>query len=143
MTNENSNCIFCKIAKGEIPSVKIWEDEKVLAFLDIQPINPGHILVIPKKHAELVIDLDDETLSCIIKVLKVLNKKVRQSAIKCEGINLFLADGESAGQEVFHVHFHLIPRYKNDGFGFKFPKDYHKKPSTEELNKIAKKIIGK
>jgi len=134
------DCIFCKIVKGEIPSYKIYEDEKIFAFMDIQPINPGHILIIPKKHAKLIAELEDEIVGEIFKVAKKINIALRKSGIKSEGINFFLADGKAAGQEVLHVHLHIVPRYKNDGFGFKFPPNYENKPSKDELEKIAKKI---
>jgi histidine triad (HIT) family protein len=140
---KNKDCIFCKIVKGEIPSTKIWENENIIAFMDIQPINKGHILIIPKEHAQLIIDLKDNILEEIIKMTKKLDISLRNSNIKCEGVNLLLADGESAGQEVFHVHFHIIPRFKNDGFGFKFPKNYKDNPTREELNKIAEEIKKK
>jgi histidine triad (HIT) family protein len=134
------DCIFCKIVKGEIPCYKIYEDEKILAFLDIQPINLGHTLIIPKKHAELIAELEDELVGEIFKVAKKINIALRKSEVNCKGINFQLADGESAGQEVPHVHVHVIPRYKDDGFGLKFPLNYENKPSKEELENIAEKI---
>lgn len=135
-----SNCIFCKIVNNELPGYKLYEDEDVIAFMDIQPINPGHLLIIPKKHAELVSEVDDDVLQKMIVVAKKLNTAIRKSGLKAEGVNFFLADGEAAGQEVFHVHLHVFPRFKNDGFGIKFPENYRNKTDVSELKIIAEKI---
>lgn len=135
-----NNCIFCKIIKGELPSNKLYEDDYILAFMDIQPVNPGHLLIIPKKHAELIIDVEDEVITKMNLLAKKVNIALRKSGLKAEGVNFFLADGEAAGQEVFHVHLHLFPRFKDDGFGFKFPADYNDRPSFEELKANAEKI---
>ena len=134
------DCIFCKIIKGELPSSKIYEDGELLAFLDIQPVNQGHVLIIPKQHRELIAELDNETLGKMIALANRINQAIRESDIKSEGINLFLADGEAAGQEVFHVHLHVIPRFKDDGFGFVFPDGYKNKPQREELDLISEKV---
>lgn len=133
-------CIFCQIIKGNIPCSKVYEDQKVLAFMDIKPVNQGHILIIPKRHSELVSQMKLKDLSKLIIIGEKINASIRRSNIKCEGINFFLADGEAAGQEVFHVHLHIIPRFKNDGFGFTFPKGYENKPTKKILDSIAKKI---
>lgn len=135
-----NNCIFCKIVNNELPSYKLYEDEDILAFMDIQPINPGHLLIIPKKHAELISDVDDSVAAKMSVVAKKLNTALRKSGLKTEGVNFFLADGEAAGQEVFHVHLHVFPRFRNDGFGFKFPENYRNKPEMEELKIAAEKI---
>ena len=135
------DCVFCKIVQGIFDCSKIYEDELLLAFMDIQPVNEGHILIIPKKHVELAADLDDETSGSLFILAKKINKALRKSGIKLEAINYFLADGEAAGQEVFHIHLHIIPRFKNDGFGLKFPEGYRKNiPSRNDLNKIAEQI---
>ncbi|OIO80211.1 HIT family protein [Candidatus Pacearchaeota archaeon CG1_02_32_132] len=133
-------CIFCKIIKGEIVSSKVYEDRDVLAFLDIQPVNNGHILIIPKKHIELIIDLNDRIVEKMFKIAKKLNQALRKSGLKCQGVNYFLADGEIAMQEVPHVHLHVFPRYNGDGFGLKFPKKYFKLPSRRLLDNSASKI---
>lgn len=136
-----SDCEFCKIVSGEFKSSKIYEDDSILAFMDIQPVNEGHILIIPKKHVELIADLDDETSAKMFVIAGKINKALRKSDVRLEGINYLLADGESAGQEVFHTHLHLIPRFKGDGFGFIFPEGYRViLPEREELNLIAGKI---
>jgi histidine triad (HIT) family protein len=108
------NCLFCKITSGEIPATKVYEDNDVFAFLDINPINKGHVLVIPKKHYETLLDMDDQILqkrSLIIRDLAVAIKKGTGS----DGINTITNNGEIAGQEVFHAHTHIIPRFLHDG----------------------------
>jgi len=135
------DCVFCNIISGEFECSKVYEDDILLAFMDINPINTGHILIIPKEHIELAADLNDETSGKIFILAKKINISLRKSGIRIEGINYFLADGEAAGQEVFHTHLHIIPRFKNDGFGFIFPEGYRKiLYAREKLNKIAEKI---
>lgn len=131
-----SDCIFCKIVSGELPSSKVYEDNELLAFMDIQPVESGHILIIPKNHSQYMSEVSDHILS---KIMLLANKiqKVLRLEINAEDINLFLADGVFANQEVPHFHFHIIPRYKNDGFGFKFREDYKIKPTRELLDKQA------
>lgn len=136
-----SDCVFCKIVSGEFTSSKVYEDETILAFMDIQPVNEGHILIIPKKHVELIADLDDETSAKMFIVTNKINKALRRSDLKLEGINYFLADGEAAGQEVYHTHLHIYPRFKGDGFGMVYNENYRKVlPGRNELNSIAEKI---
>ena len=136
-----AECVFCKIIEGAYTSNKIYEDDSILAFMDIQPVNKGHLLIVPKKHVELIADLDDETSSKMILLANRINIAMRSSGIKLEGVNYFLADGEAAGQEVFHTHLHLIPRFKGDGFGFIFPEGYRVDvPERDELNWVAEKI---
>ncbi len=125
---------------NELPCNKLYEDEDVIAFMDIQPVNPGHLLIIPKKHAGLISDVDDTVVGKMNVIAKKLNIAIRKSGLKAEGVNFFLADGEAAGQEVFHVHLHVFPRFKNDGFGLKFPENYRNKPAVSELKIIADKI---
>ena len=133
-------CIFCKIIGKEIPASIVYEDDTVSAYMDIQPLNSGHVLVIPKKHGAYLADLDPEAGSQMFITARKIAEALRKTEIKCEGINLFLADGEVAGQEVFHSHLHVIPRFKGDGFGFKFNRDYFNKPKREELDLNAVKI---
>lgn len=108
-----NDCIFCKIIKGEIPSYKIYEDDKVYAFLDIACDSYGHTLVIPKKHCTNVLDCDDEYLSAVMSaVKKISNHYVNDCGFS--GVNILNASGESAQQSVFHLHMHIIPRKKGD-----------------------------
>lgn len=134
------DCILCKIIKGKATASIVYRDNLCIAFMDIKPINPGHLLVIPRKHATYVEDMDNETGERIFTVANNLAKKLKTISIKFEGFNLFLANGIAAGQEVFHVHLHVIPRYKGDGFGFQFGPNYDNLPKREELDKIAQEI---
>ena len=107
-------CIFCKIIKGEIPSSKIYESDNVLAFLDIGPVNKGHTLVIPKEHHETLMDIPDELLKELILTVKKVCKAVKQG-VNAEGISLGMSNYKAAGQVVPHAHFHIMPRFDNDG----------------------------
>ena len=139
MTNDK-DCIFCKILRGELEVSLIYRDEVCAAFMDIQPVNPGHLLIVPNRHAAYLADLKEEEGAQIFRVAQRLAAALRQSGVKSEGVNLFLADGEAAMQEVFHVHLHVFPRYDGDGFGLKFPPRYFQKPERKELNEVAEKI---
>ena len=134
------SCVFCEIVHGTAPSSTVYADDSVVAFMDIQPVNEGHILVIPRGHAAALAELDRETGAHLFHVAMELSRATRQSEVRCEGVNLFLADGEAAGQEVFHVHLHLIPRYRGDGFGFRFGPEYHTLPERARLDEVAADI---
>jgi len=133
-------CIFCKILQGTAESSIIYQDNLVTAFMDYQPINPGHLLVIPNLHAAYLADLHPETGAHMFTVAQKLAQGIRDSDLLCEGINLFLADGEAAMQEVFHVHLHVIPRCTGDGFGLTFPQRYFTRPSRTDLDAAADSI---
>ena len=129
------NCIFCKIIKGDIPCYKIYEDEKFLSFLDISPVNIGHILIIPKNHYVDLLELPIEEAQKLITVIKKIAPAVL-AAVEAKAFNLNLNNGKIAGQEVNHVHFHLIPRFENDGREL-----WHGQPYQEgEAQIIAEKI---
>lgn len=130
------DCIFCKIIKGEIPSTKIYEDDNVLAFLDIMPANKGHALVIPKEHYETFIDIPEEVLGKLFSELHKLTKAVVK-ATAAEGFNLFMNNKKIAGQAVPHAHFHIVPRFDGDGLDFKWPS---KKYEDGEIDKVKEKI---
>ncbi|MCI9099492.1 MAG: HIT family protein [Lachnospiraceae bacterium] len=106
-------CIFCKIANGEIPSTTLYEDNDFRVILDVNPASKGHTLILPKKHAENLYDLPDETASKALVLAKNMASKI-EKALECDGLNLVQNNGEKAGQTVFHFHMHIIPRYKND-----------------------------
>jgi histidine triad (HIT) family protein len=133
-------CIFCKIIRGEAEASLVYGDEKVVAFLDIQPVNPGHVLVVPKAHAGQLADLEPETGAHLFKVAIRIDQALRRSGVRCEGVNLHLADGAVAGQEVFHVHLHVIPRFAGDGFGLKFGPNYRNKPNRASLQETATRV---
>ena len=113
---KDCNCIFCKIANGEIPSTTIYEDEDFLVNLDLGPATRGHALLLPKNHFANLFELDDETAQKAILVAKKMAGKMK-TALGADGFNLVQNNGEAAGQTVFHFHMHLIPRYENDNAG--------------------------
>ncbi len=135
-----TDCIFCDILNGAASASMIYRDEIVTAFMDIQPINLGHVLVIPNIHAAYLSELNEKVGAHLFKVAMRIAAAIRQSSVKCEGVNIFLADGEAASQDIFHVHLHVIPRFTGDGFRLKFGPNYGFRPGRDELNEIAEKI---
>ena len=131
----NDNCVFCKILNKEIPSYKIYEDEFTYAFLDISKDVFGHTLVIPKKHVTNILDADETTLENVIKTVKKVSNHYTQNC-GFEGVNIMNANHESAGQTVFHLHFHIIPRKTGDGVDA-WPKF---DGSNEELQNVCEKL---
>jgi histidine triad (HIT) family protein len=122
-------CLFCKIVEGEIPCAKLYEDEKILSFLDIAPANKGHALVMPKEHYETLLDVPDD-----IELMKVVKKVVRamSSALGNEGFNILVNNKKVAGQLVPHLHVHIIPRFAGDGIKLNWmPKRYRDKEIEE------------
>ena len=113
---KDCNCIFCKIANGEIPSTTLYEDEDFRVILDLGPATRGHALLLPKNHFANLFELDDETAQKAILVAKKMAGKIKD-ALGADGFNLVQNNGEAAGQTVFHFHMHLIPRYENDNAG--------------------------
>lgn len=142
MTTSESSvpCVFCSIARGEDNTSLVHEDEHVIAFMDIQPIQDGHLLVVPRKHHVLLGELDPEASARLWAVVDRLHRALRDSGLPCEGVNVFVADGKVAGQEVPHVHVHLIPRNAGDGFGLAFPPHYGRRPVRARLDEQADKI---
>lgn len=129
------SCIFCKIINKEIPSKIVYEDELVLAILDLSQATYGHTLVMPKKHYENIYEIDDETLAHLIKIVKKLAIKIK-NILNAKGINILNNNEIAAGQSIMHLHFHIIPRYDNDDLIIKFV-DHNKDFSLDEvLNKI-------
>lgn len=126
------NCIFCKIIKKEIPCAKVYEDESFFAFLDIQPVSDGHLLITPKKHIVWMQDADDQTIAEIFKLAKKLMLAIK-NGLKCDYVQLSIA-----GTDVPHFHIHLISRYLDDGL----PKFATKKFDEEKANEIIKKITS-
>ena len=108
-----NNCVFCAIVEGEIPSFKVYEDDIVLAYLDINPVSKGHTLVIPKAHTKGLLDTPDETLSAVVSRVKKVAAHIKE-VLGCGGFNIVQNNGETAGQTVHHVHFHIVPRYDGD-----------------------------
>lgn len=134
------DCVFCNIVKGKGSESLVYSDEKTIAFMDIQPVNPGHVLVVPKAHAAGLSDLDEETGAHVFKVGMRVANAIKRSGIKCEGVNLLLSDGRAAFQEIFHVHLHVIPRFEGDNLRISFGRKYGVRPERTELDMIAAKI---
>lgn len=134
-----SNCIFCKIISGEIPNHTVYEDEDVLAFLDIFPHAKGHAIVIPKKHYVALSDLPEEAWKYLGVGIKRAMEKIKQ-ALNPDAINIAINDGLAAGQVVQHVHWHIMPRYANDGGGSSH--SIVKNPSDTKVEEVAKILAG-
>ncbi len=130
-----SDCLFCKIINGEIPSEKVYEDADVFAFLDIHPVNPGHVLVVPKKHVADAVASDDATLGAVMSAARKLSAAVMR-ATGASGFNMEINNGVSAGQVVFHLHLHIVPRFINDGLKHWPGKEY----ASGEAAAVAHKI---
>jgi histidine triad (HIT) family protein len=113
MMAQEADCIFCKIIDGEIPSFKVLEDEKTLAFMDINPVNPGHVLVIPKHHAPDLMQITEDWLTATVATARKVARAVDKT-LKPHGLNLVQSNGPGAAQSVFHLHVHVIPRTKGD-----------------------------
>jgi len=135
----SEECVFCRIINGLIPCSRVFEDDSILAFMDIQPINPGHVLVIPKTHASGLSELPETYGAKMFNVGQNISAKIRSSGLLCEGINLYLADGKVAGQEVFHCHLHVIPRFSGDGFRIRHGSNKNK-TTREQLDDNAAQI---
>ena len=134
-----SDCVFCRIVAGQIPSTKVFEDEHTLAFMDIGQVNPGHVLVTVKKHAANLFELDDAQAAASARTAARVAKAI-ESAFKPEGMSVYQANGRAAGQTVFHYHVHLLPRHAGDGMELTWPV---KNPSRENLEVHAAKIREK
>ncbi|AST90492.1 HIT family protein [Sutcliffiella cohnii] len=134
-----SDCIFCKIINGDIPAAKVYEDEHVLAFLDISQVTKGHTLVIPKVHKENIYELTPELAGKVLEVVPKIANSIK-AQFDPVGLNLLNNNGEAAGQSVFHYHMHIIPRYgKGDGFGAVW-KSNQSDYTPEKLQEIASSI---
>lgn len=125
------NCIFCAIVDGVIPAAKVYEDDHILAFMDINPANPGHILVIPKRHYRNIFDIDVEMAGKIMRVGTRLASVVK-TALNPDGLNLLQSSESAAFQTVFHFHLHLIPRWEDDSLVLPW------QPQQGDINQIAK-----
>ncbi len=138
-----SECIFCKIIDGEIPSRKVYEDDTVIAILDISQVTKGHTLVISKKHVRNILDYTDELAADVFAKIPKIARAVRSFDPECEGLNLLMNNEEIASQSVFHGHVHLLPRYNSDKDGFGLKWDTHSDDySDDELDEIRNKIVS-
>lgn len=136
------NTLFERIIAGELPATFVYRDDLVSAFMDVQPVTPGHVLVIPNVRAATLGDLPPETGAQMFRIGQRIAAAIRRSDIRAEGINLFLTDGVAAGQTVFHLHLHVLPRFAGDGFHWQLPDDYYTQPPREELENLRDKIAA-
>lgn len=130
-----ANCIFCKIISGDIPSTKIFEDDNTLAFLDIKPVNPGHTLVVPKNHSTNIFDIPEKDYLAVMRTVRTITPAIR-TGVGAEGVNITSSNEKAAGQEVFHLHVHIIPRFEKDMLKH-WP---HGEYQGEEAEKVSEKI---
>jgi len=131
-----SDCVFCRIVAGQIPSTRVFEDEHALAFMDLGQVNPGHVLVAVKKHAANVFELEDAQAEAVGRAIVRISKALKK-AFEPEGLSVYQANGKAAGQTVFHYHVHLLPRHAGDGMELVWPV---KNPPREKLEEYAGKI---
>lgn len=132
-------CIFCRIVARQIPATTVYEDADTLAFMDLGQVNPGHVLVATKAHAQNVFELDDAQAAAVFRSTARVARAVRD-AFEPQGVTLFQANGKAALQSVFHFHMHVLPRWENDGMSLGWPA---KNPPREQLEEYAGKIRGK
>ena len=140
MPSSLSSCEFCEIVAGRSPASIVYRDDHCIAFMDLRPVTAGHLLVAPIEHATHLADLDPGDGKALFAVAQRLAAAIRHSDLKPRGINLHLADGETAGQEIFHIHLHVIPRYRGDGFGLQLPAGYGPHADRERLDRDAAAI---
>lgn len=112
---KDDNCIFCKLAAGDIPSTTLYEDEDFRVIMDIAPAVKGHAIVLPKQHMNDLLSVEEDTAKKALLVVSKVANAIKE-ALGCDGINILQNNGEAAGQTVFHLHFHILPRYEDDGF---------------------------
>jgi len=134
-----SNCVFCRIVAKEIPATVVHEDAHTLAFMDIGQVNPGHVLVALKKHAENIFALDEAQAAAVFRSAAKVARAIR-GAFEPQGLSVYQANGAAAGQTVLHLHIHLVPRYEGDGMALTWPV---KNPPREKLSEYAEKIRAK
>jgi histidine triad (HIT) family protein len=135
------NCIFCKITKGEIPCHAVYRDAGVLAFLDIGPLAPGHVLLVPTTHVVTMDEAPAETVAALGAALPKLTRAVREVA-GCTGVNILQNNGRSAGQEVQHLHIHLIPRNEGDGLGYRWRPTKYAEGQAEAIRAALEQRLG-
>jgi histidine triad (HIT) family protein len=131
-----ADCVFCKIVAKQIPATVVHEDEHTLAFMDIGQVNPGHVLVAVKKHAENIFALDDAQAAAVFRAAATVARAIR-GAFEPQGLSVYQANGAAAGQTVMHLHIHLVPRHDGDGMALAWPV---KNPPRERLTEYADKI---
>ena len=135
---KEENCIFCKIANGEIPSATLYEDDEFRVILDVNPATKGHALILPKNHFKNLYEIDDQTASKVLPLAKKMAANITEK-LQCDGVNIIQNNNELAGQTVFHFHVHLIPRYHNDNQNFVMMQN---KMTPKQLDAVRDEIVG-
>lgn len=136
-----AECVFCSIVAGDIPCAKVYEDAQVLAFLDIHPVTPGHVLLIPKEHFPLLTDIPEETMAALGRAMPRLARALVR-ATGAQGFNVFQSNGHCAGQEIMHAHFHLIGRRAGDGIGIRPAPGAYRKGELERCRDAILSALG-
>jgi len=136
-THSADNCVFCRIARGELPASKVFEDERTLAIMDIQSVNPGHMLVLVKPHRANIYVLEDELAGAVFRTARMA--RAAKKAFGCEGVTLLQANETAGAQTVFHFHIHVLPRWEGDGMELAWPV---KNPPRDALEEMAVKLRG-
>lgn len=133
-----SGCLYCKIARRQIPCHRIYEDELTLAFLDVDQVNPGHVIVVVRPHLESIVDLSPEQAAAAFRAVRRVARAL-EAAFEPEGLTVWHSDGAVGGQGIEHFHLHVLPRHANDGVSFTWPR---RSPSADELASLADRIQG-
>jgi diadenosine tetraphosphate (Ap4A) HIT family hydrolase len=137
---ERQSCVFCRILDGREKASFVAQGSDAVAFLDVHPINEGHTLVVPRKHAASIAEVDEIGAIAMWSLARRVAGALRGSVLRCEGINLLLSDGATAGQEVFHSHLNVVPRFPGDGFRIEFPPHYGAAAARQKLDDIAARL---
>jgi diadenosine tetraphosphate (Ap4A) HIT family hydrolase len=133
-------CIFCEIVSGQSEASIVFQDDLVTVFMDIRPVNPGHLLIVPNEHAAGIDDVPEAVCARMFIVGRQMARALRQSGLRCEGVNLLLADGAAAGQDVFHSHLHVIPRFQGNLGSIRMQAGFSTVASRQELDAQAEAI---
>ncbi len=136
-----SDCIFCAMVRGEIPYVEVFSNQHLFAFMDIGPLNKGHVLIVPKKHYPTMFETPPELGNALLKTMQLLGKAIMQ-ATHAGGLNVIQNNYPASGQAVFHVHWHLIPRFENDGILKWTPGKYNSHDELAALGESIRKIVN-
>jgi histidine triad (HIT) family protein len=137
--SEGGDCVFCRILQREAPAAFVYEDDEIAAFLDLYPVHAGHTLVVPKRHVTDLLACPGELAARLFAVSSQLARAVVVAA-GADGFNVWTANGRAAGQTVFHLHLHVLPRFRTDAFGLRFPKDYPRQADPAALAEMAERI---
>lgn len=138
----SARCLFCEIVAGRAPASMVYQDDATIAFMDLFPVHPGHLLVVPRIHVRDLLDCPPDVAGQLFAASARLAPAV-VAATGADGFNVWTANGKAAGQEIFHLHLHILPRFDDDTFGLRFPKDYPREAARAELNRMAERISAK